>query len=80
MYGFENAPHVAGANVPNVPHVAGVNVPHQPVMPYSYAAPAYAEPSYGYCAPSYGCNTFVLIVVLFILLIIVGATIYGNKC
>ncbi|MCM3655097.1 YjcZ family sporulation protein [Metabacillus litoralis] len=44
-------------------------------MPYSYAAPAY-----GYCAPSYGCNTFVLIVVLFILLIIVGATIYGNKC
>jgi uncharacterized protein (TIGR01732 family) len=74
MYGYENSPHVAGANVP---HVAGVNVPHQPVMPYSYAAPT---PSYGYCAPSYGCNTFVLIVVLFILLIIVGATIYGNKC
>ena len=63
MYGYENSPHVAGANAP-----------HHPVMPYSYAAPAY-----GYCAPHYG-NTFALIVVLFILLIIIGATIYGNKC
>nr|WP_319005757.1 YjcZ family sporulation protein [Metabacillus niabensis] len=70
MYGYENSPHMAGANAP---HVAGANIPHQPVMP-SYVAPAY-----GYCAPSYG-NTFALIVVLFILLIIIGATIYGNKC
>ncbi|KKI90862.1 hypothetical protein WQ54_18210 [Bacillus sp. SA1-12] len=68
MYGFENSPNVAGA-MANAPHVAGVaNAPH-PVMP-SYVAPAY-----GYCAPSY-CNTFVLVVVLFILLIIIGATIY----
>jgi uncharacterized protein (TIGR01732 family) len=71
MFGYENNPHMAGANMP---HVAGANVPHQPVMPYSYAAPAY-----GYCAPNYGCNTFVLIVVLFILLIIVGASVYGYK-
>jgi uncharacterized protein (TIGR01732 family) len=70
MYGYENNPHLAGANVP---HVAGANVPHQPVMPYSYESPAY-----GYCAPYR--NTFALIVVLFILLIIIGATIYGDKC
>ncbi|MFV2045794.1 YjcZ family sporulation protein [Metabacillus litoralis] len=44
-------------------------------MPYTYEAPAY-----GYCAPTYRPNTFALIVVLFILLIIIGATIYGNKC
>jgi uncharacterized protein (TIGR01732 family) len=73
MYGYENSPHMAGANMP---HVAAENVPHQPmVMPYTYEAPAY-----GYCAPTYRPNTFALIVVLFILLIIIGATIYGNKC
>ncbi|MBO1514183.1 YjcZ family sporulation protein [Metabacillus sp. BG109] len=44
-------------------------------MPYSYAAPAY-----GYCAPHRGGNTFALVVVLFILLIIIGATVYGYKC
>ncbi len=72
MYGFENnAPHVGGA-MANAPHVGGMaNAPH-PVMT-SYVAPAY-----GYCAPSYG-NTFVLVVVLFILLIIIGASFYG-KC
>ncbi|WP_449536486.1 YjcZ family sporulation protein [Ferdinandcohnia sp. Marseille-Q9671] len=49
--------------------------------------PAYMAPSYGYSAPSYGyacqepCNndSFVLIVVLFILLIIVGACFFP-KC
>lgn len=64
MYGYENSPHVAGANVP-----------HQPAMPSTYAAPAY-----GYCAPYHGGNIFALIVVLFILLIIIGATVYGSKC
>jgi|GEM_PF-4459807 len=73
MYGYENNPHVAGAAA-NAPHVGGVNAPHQPVMPYSYVSPAY-----GYGAPC-GGNTFAIIVVLFILLIIIGATIYGNKC
>lgn len=72
MYGYENNPHVAGAA--NVPHVAGANVPHQPVMPYSYVSPAYGD------CPPYRGNTFALIVVLFILLIIIGATIYGGKC
>ncbi|WP_413465993.1 YjcZ family sporulation protein [Metabacillus litoralis] len=46
------------------------------MMPYTYEAPAY-----GYCAPTYRPNnTFALIVVLFILLIIIGATIYGPNC
>jgi uncharacterized protein (TIGR01732 family) len=62
-------------NYPNAPHVGGVNVPHHPVMPMSYTAPAY-----GYCPPYHGGNTFALVVVLFILLIIIGATIYGYKC
>ncbi|MFB9989504.1 YjcZ family sporulation protein [Bacillus benzoevorans] len=51
----------------------------------AYTAPAYeggygygcAAPAYGYgCCPSYG-NEFILIVVLFILLIIVGACVCG---
>lgn len=81
MYGYENAPHVAGVNAPhmagvNAPHVAGVNVAHHPMhCGYSYAAPAYEC-----CTPNYGRNPFALLVVLFILLIIIGATIYGNKC
>ncbi|WP_160723761.1 YjcZ family sporulation protein [Bacillus sp. USDA818B3_A] len=37
-------------------------------MSCSYAAPVYAN-----CFPTHGCGEFVLIVVLFILLIIVGA-------
>ncbi|KAA9028647.1 YjcZ family sporulation protein [Niallia endozanthoxylica] len=44
----------------------------------SYTAPAYG---YGYCAPTCQNNDFILIVVLFILLIIVGASFYcGSKC
>jgi uncharacterized protein (TIGR01732 family) len=71
MFRNENYPNVAGANFP---HVGGVNVPHQPMMmPYSYASPAY-----DYCPPHR--NTFALIVVLFILLIIIGASFYSNKC
>ena len=76
MYGYENAPHVAGVNVP---HVAGANVCHEPVMsmPCSYS---YAAPVYECCTPHHGSNTFTLLIVLFILLIIIGATIYGNRC
>jgi uncharacterized protein (TIGR01732 family) len=44
------------------------NVLPQAPMAYSYAAPVY-----GSCFPVSGCNEFLLIVVLFILLIIVGA-------
>jgi uncharacterized protein (TIGR01732 family) len=54
------------SNVNAPPTVAGFNVGPQPSC--YYTAPAYA-----YCAPVNRCNDFVLIVVLFILLIIVGA-------
>ncbi|WP_430413621.1 YjcZ family sporulation protein [Lederbergia citrea] len=73
MYPNLNAPPTLGANV--APNVAP--------MP-TYTAPAY---DYGCPSPvySYGCpiyrNDFVLIVVLFILLIIVGASCFGfSKC
>lgn len=74
MYANVNAPHhmVAGINAPpNIPvpapqMVAGVM---EAPMPH-YAAPAYG---YGCHAPRHG-NTFLLIVVLFILLIIVGCS------
>jgi len=39
-------------------------------------APMATAPSYGYTAPARTADTFVLIVVLFILLIIVGAVCY----
>lgn len=52
----------------NVNAAPWANVPPLP----SYTAPSY---SYGYVAPTRGNDTFVLIVVLFILLIIVGTTI-----
>ncbi|MEC1718299.1 YjcZ family sporulation protein [Schinkia azotoformans] len=51
--------------------------------------PTYTAPAYGYGCPapvySYGCpiyrNNFILVVVLFILLIIVGASCYNYiKC
>ncbi|MEH7418754.1 YjcZ family sporulation protein [Neobacillus drentensis] len=51
-----------------LPITAGSNVLPQPPLSYSYAAPVYAG-----CFPVHGCGEFILIVVLFILLIIVGA-------
>ncbi|WP_422392208.1 YjcZ family sporulation protein [Niallia oryzisoli] len=72
MYPNLNAPANIGANV--MPNIA----PNVAPMP-TYSAPAYGydclTPAYGY-----GCHghyNFVLIVVLFILLIIVGASFYG---
>ncbi|MEW9053899.1 MAG: YjcZ family sporulation protein [Neobacillus sp.] len=44
------------------------NVLPQPPLSYSYAAPVYAG-----CFPTHRGSDFILIVVLFILLIIVGA-------
>ncbi|XNQ37901.1 YjcZ family sporulation protein [Bacillus sp. 1P10SD] len=44
------------------------NVIPQPQLSYCYAAPVYTD-----CFPARGCGDFILIVVLFILLIIVGA-------
>lgn len=68
MYSNLNAPPTLGANMP----------PNAAPMP-AYTAPAYdygcASPVYSYGCPSYG-NDFFLIVVLFILLIIVGASFY----
>jgi uncharacterized protein (TIGR01732 family) len=75
MYSNLNVPPTLGANVP----------PNMAPMP-SYTAPAYGcgyGYGYGYAAPIYDdCrNDFILIVVLFILLIIVGACFYDcNKC
>ncbi|WHY67791.1 YjcZ family sporulation protein [Neobacillus sp. SuZ13] len=51
-----------------LPITAGANVLPQPPLSYSYAAPCYTG-----CFPAGGCSEFILIVVLFILLIIVGA-------
>lgn len=77
MYANLNAPPTMGlgANVP--PNVA----PNVAPMP-TYTAPAYGY-GYGCAAPVYDhCrNDFILIVVLFILLIIVGASVHGyHKC
>lgn len=56
----------------NAPPTLGANVPPMP----TYTAPAFA-----YCCPSNRCDNFILIVVLFILLIIVGACGYNIiKC
>ncbi|MGX6443517.1 YjcZ family sporulation protein [Neobacillus sp. K501] len=50
----------------NTPFMAGSNaLPHH-TMSYGYAAPAY-------CYPVQKCDDFVIIIVLFILLIIIGA-------
>jgi uncharacterized protein (TIGR01732 family) len=54
--------------LPNVlPNAVPITPLHQPLS-CSYASPVYAS-----CFPSHGCDDFILIVVLFILLIIVGA-------
>ncbi|MFT4416860.1 YjcZ family sporulation protein [Fredinandcohnia humi] len=61
----------------NAASVMGANVPPQP----TYIAPSYGYtvPSYGYACPVPCTETFVLIVVLFILLIIVGACFYPKS-
>ncbi|WNS74505.1 YjcZ family sporulation protein [Bacillus sp. DTU_2020_1000418_1_SI_GHA_SEK_038] len=70
MYSNVNAPPTLGANVPPYP---------------TYTAPAfdygYPSPAFGYGYPSNRCDDFILIVVLFILLIIVGAVCCNfHKC
>jgi uncharacterized protein (TIGR01732 family) len=50
------------------PLTMGANVLPQPQMSYGYTAPVYGD-----CAPVRGCDSFIIIVVLFILLIIIGA-------
>ncbi|WP_407272514.1 YjcZ family sporulation protein [Radiobacillus sp. PE A8.2] len=61
-------------NYENSPYTMGANVNNAPYQ----TAPAY---SHGYCAPVQQGNGFAIIVVLFILLIIVGAAIVPQeKC
>lgn len=56
----------------NAPPTLGANVP--PLATYT-------APAYGYGCPPHRIDDFILIVVLFILLIIVGACGYNfNKC
>ena len=63
MYANVNAPPTVGANVPPQPTAS-------PTFVQSF--PTYTAPAYSYACPTYQNNNFVLIVVLFILLIIVG--------
>jgi uncharacterized protein (TIGR01732 family) len=65
MYSNVNAPPTLGANIP----------PNVPPMP-TYTAPAFG---YGYCGPTHQNNYFTLILVLFILLVILGASCYSDK-
>jgi uncharacterized protein (TIGR01732 family) len=48
-------------------HTMGANVLPQPQMHYGYGVP---------CVQSRGCDSFIIIVVLFILLIIIGAIVF----
>lgn len=57
----------------NAPPVLSANIPPQPMQPIQQPS-CYPAPAFCYEAPVNRCNDFVLIVVLFILLIIVGAT------
>ncbi|RAS91305.1 hypothetical protein A3863_06425 (plasmid) [Priestia endophytica] len=59
----------------NMPFGSGENVPFSPAM-----SPGYAAPAYGYGCGDYhgGCNNFAIIVVLFILLIIIGACAFSG--
>lgn len=52
----------------NLPFIGGANVLPQPPLSYGYAAPGFGD-----CIPARGCDDFIIIVVLFILLIIIGA-------
>ncbi len=66
----------------NAPFPSGENVPFSPIMSHGYTAPVYGctAPVYGYGGHHHGCHSFAIIVVLFILLIIIGAcTFCGYK-
>jgi uncharacterized protein (TIGR01732 family) len=80
MYNVNAAPIMgANMNIPHAPNIApimGANIPYEPIAAPIMAAPVSygcTAPAFGYGYPTGGCGTFVLIVVLFILLIIVGA-------
>ena len=77
MYNIVNAPHTMAANV-NAPYTMNANVA-APLTMDAYG-PQYTSPAYGYGmpAPAPRYDSFTLIVVLFILLIIVGACYLPN--
>nr|WP_163100278.1 YjcZ family sporulation protein [Peribacillus alkalitolerans] len=60
----------------NAQLVLGANIPHPPtqVLPTQVQPSYYPPPAFCYADSVNRCDDFVLIVVLFILLIIVGAT------
>lgn len=68
MYSNVNAPPNVGPNVAPMANVPPMPAYTAPAFDYSCPTPCYSH----YCPPN-RCNDFVLIVVLFILLIIVGA-------
>ncbi|KAB2488069.1 YjcZ family sporulation protein [Priestia endophytica] len=57
----------------NAPFPSGENVPFSPAISHGHAAPAY-----GYGVHHHGCDNFAIIVVLFILLIIIGACTFSG--
>jgi len=69
MYANVNASPTQGANVPPQPNTSPAFFMNAPSFP------TYTAPAYSYCGATYQKNDFVLVVVLFILLIIVGACI-----
>ncbi len=74
MYSNNNAPLVAGANMAPPTYVApSYTAP-------SMCAPTYVAPTYGYCGYQRGGSGFAIIVVLFILLIIIGASFCHRDC
>jgi uncharacterized protein (TIGR01732 family) len=71
MYSNVNAPLTAGANIAPTPSY---------VSPTMCMAPTYTAPAYGYGGCHSGGCGFAIIVVLFILLIIIGASFCHREC
>ncbi|MDR7242574.1 YjcZ family sporulation protein [Priestia megaterium] len=70
----------------NAPFSSHENIPFSPAMSHGYTAPSYGHmipdcgyitPDYGYGVPHHRGNGFAIIIVLFILLIIIGACGFG---
>lgn len=59
----------------NAPFASGENVPFSPPISHGHIAPVYG---YGYGGHHGGCDNFAIIVVLFILLIIIGACAFSG--
>ncbi|MCM3303837.1 YjcZ family sporulation protein [Priestia megaterium] len=79
MHNNANAPFSSNENMPFSPAMAhhGYTAPaYDHMIPHcGYSMPdyGYVVPECGYGVPHHGCNGFAIIIVLFILLIIIGA-------